>query len=434
MNQPETRYATTSDGVSLAYHTIGDGPVDLIWLHAFMGSLEILWEHEVIRSLSDRFAGFTRLIRHDMRAMGLSGRATSLPDLETQVRDVATVLDAVGSRSTVIAGAGPGAHAAMLFAATFPERTRALCLWDLYAWSGSAFHPTDLDLLTRTWGSEAAAGAAMARVAPSMVGDRDFLRRYAKMQRHLVPPEAAGELMRMALETDITPLLEAVHVPTLVLARGWPDHELDREMASKIDGARFELLPGAERATFAGDQASMVEAIRSFLGVDRPSAPPATLLRAILFTDIVGSTERATREGDRAWRDLLVEHDDRAIGAIRAELGRAVKSTGDGLLAVFEGPAQAVRAAFGIADAVRELGIEIRAGVHVGEIETRGDDVAGITVNIAARIEALAGGSEVWVSGTVKDLVAGSGLAFEERGEHELKGVAGSWHLYEVRR
>jgi class 3 adenylate cyclase len=205
-------------------------------------------------------------------------------------------------------------------------------------------------------------------------------------------------------------------------------------MASKIDGARFELLPGAERATFAGDQASMVEAIRSFLGVDRPSAPPATLLRAILFTDIVGSTERATREGDRAWRDLLVEHDDRAIGAIRAELGRAVKSTGDGLLAVFEGPAQAVRAAFGIADAVRELGIEIRAGVHVGEIETRGDDVAGITVNIAARIEALAGGSEVWVSGTVKDLVAGSGLAFEERGEHELKGVAGSWHLYEVRR
>ena len=203
---------------------------------------------------------------------------------------------------------------------------------------------------------------------------------------------------------------------------------------AKIDGARFALLPGAERATFAGDQTSMVEAIRSFLGVDRPSAPPATLLRAILFTDIVGSTERATREGDRAWRDLLVEHDDRAIGAIRAELGRAVKSTGDGLLAVFEGPAQAVRAAFGIADAVRELGIEIRAVVHVGEIETRGDDVAGITVNIAARIEALAGGSEVWGSGTVKDLVAGSGLAFEERGEHELKGVAGSWHLYEVRR
>jgi class 3 adenylate cyclase len=202
---------------------------------------------------------------------------------------------------------------------------------------------------------------------------------------------------------------------------------------AKIDGARFALLPGAERATFAGDQTSMVEAIRSFLGVDRPSAPPVALLRAILFTDIVGPTERATREGDWAWRDLLVEHDDRAIGAIRAELGRAVKRTGDGILAVFEGPAQAVRAAFGIADAVRELGVEIRA-VHVGEIETRGDDVAGIAVHIAARIEAFAGGSEVWVSGPVKDLVAGSGLAFEERGEHELKGVAGSWHLYKVRR
>jgi class 3 adenylate cyclase len=434
VNQPETRYATTSDGVSLAYHTIGDGPVDLLWLHAFLGSLEVLWEHEVIRSLSERFASFTRLIRHDMRATGLSGRATSLPDVETQVRDAATVLDAVGSRSTVIAGAGPGAHAAMLFAATFPARTRALCLWDLYAWSGTAFHPADLELITRTWGSEAAAGAAMARVAPSLIGDRDFVRWYAKMQRHFVPPEAAGQLMRMALETDIRPLLPAIHVPTLVLARGWPDHELDREMSSQIDGARFELLPGEERATFAGDQASMVEAIRSFLGVDRPSAPPATLLRAILFTDIVGSTERATRLGDRAWRDLLVEHDDRATGAVRAELGRAVKSTGDGLLAVFEGPAQAVRAAFGIAEAVRDLGLEIRAGVHVGEIETRGDDVAGITVNVAARIEALAGPGEVMVSGTVKDLAAGSGLAFEDRGEHELKGVPGAWRLYRVGR
>jgi class 3 adenylate cyclase len=434
VNQPDTRYATTADGVSLAYHTVGEEPVDLVWLHAFLGSLEVLWEHEVIRSLSERFASFARLIRHDMRATGLSGRATSLPDIETQVRDTATVLDAAGSRSTVIAGAGPGAHAAMLFAATFPERTRALCLWDLYAWSGTAFHPTDLELITRTWGSEAAAGAAMARVAPSLVGDREFLRWYAKMQRHFVPPEVAGQLMQMALETDIRPLLPAIHVPTLVLARAWPDHELDREMAARIEGARFELLPGEERATFAGDQASLVEAIRSFLGVDRPTAPATTLLRAILFTDIVGSTELAARMGDRAWRDLLVDHDDRAVGAIRAEVGRPVKSTGDGLLAVFEGPAQAVRAAFGVADAVKDLGIRIRAGVHVGEIETRGDDVAGITVNVAARIEALAGADEVLVSGTVKDLAAGSGLAFEDRGEHELKGVPGAWRLYRVGR
>jgi class 3 adenylate cyclase len=430
--QPETRYARTQDGVSLAYHVAGDGPVDLLWLHAFIGSLEVLWEHEVMRSLTEKFASFTRLIRHDMRATGLSGRATALPNLETQVHDAAAVLDAIGSRSTVIAGAGPGAHAALLFGATFPERTRALCLWDLYAWAGNAYHPADLELVTTTWGTEAAAGAAMARVAPSMVGDREFLRWYAKVQRHFVPPDSAAELMRTALDTDIRPLLSAIHVPTLVLARGWTDHELDREMASQIDGARFELVSGTERATFAGDQDSLVGAIRAFLGVDQPVAPPTTLLRAVLFTDIVSSTEHLARVGDRAWRDVLVAHDDRATRAIGAHDGRVVKSTGDGLLAIFEGPAQAVRAARAITDAVRDLEIQIRAGVHVGEIETRGADVAGVTVHIASRVAALAGADQVLVTSTVKDLAAGSGLIFAAGGEHELKGVPGTWQVYTV--
>jgi class 3 adenylate cyclase len=430
---PETRYATTPDGVSLAYHVVGDGPIDILWLHAFMGSLEVLWEHEVMRSLSARFAAFSRLIRHDVRATGLSGRATSLPDLETQVADALCVLDAVGSRSTVIAGAGPGAHTALLFAATYPERVRALCLWDLAAWSGTAFHPSDLELITRTWGTEAAAGAAMARVAPSMIGDRDFLRWYAKMQRHFVPPEAATELMRSAIETDVRPLLGAIHVPTLVLARSWSDYELDREMADAIEGARFELLPGDERASFGGDQGSMVGAIREFLGVDRPAVASTTLLRAVLFTDIVNSTEQLARAGDRAWREVLVAHDERAERAIRQHDGRLVKSTGDGILAVFEGPAQAVRTARAIGKEVADLGIEIRAGVHVGEVETRGNDVAGVTVHVAARIAALAGASEVLVSSTVKDLAPGSGLAFEDRGEHDLKGVPDRWRVFAAR-
>lgn len=432
MNPPETRYAIAPDGVSIAYHTIGEGPVDLLWLHAFMGSLEVIWEHDVIRSLTRKLTSFARVIRHDMRATGLSGRATSLPDLETQVSDAIAVLDEAGSRSTVVVGAGPGAHAALLFGATFPSRTRALCLYDVYAWAGSAYRPRDLDLLTRTWGTETAAAAAMADVAPSLVGDRDFIRWYAKVQRHFVPPDVAAELMRSATEIDIQPVLPAVHVPTLVLARGWPNHELDREIAGRIDGAHFELLPGTERASFAGDQDDLVDAIRAFVGIEPPRAAAQTLLRAVLFTDIVGSTEHLARVGDRAWRELLVAHDERGRSAIEEHGGRVVKRTGDGVLATFEGPAQSVRAARAFASSVQDLGVRIRAGVHVGEIEVVGDDVIGVTVHTAARVAALASPSEVLVSATVKDLVAGSGLTFEEAGEHELKGVPGRWLLYRL--
>ncbi|MGE5227520.1 MAG: alpha/beta fold hydrolase, partial [Planctomycetaceae bacterium] len=274
MDMPETRYARTDDGVSIAYSLAGDGPVDLLWLGAFMGSLEVVWEYEGMRSLTERLCSFARVMRHDMRATGLSGRAAALPDLETQVQDVLAVLDAAGSRSTVIVGAGPGAHLALMFGATFPARTRALCLYDLSAWVGEVFQGRDLDTLTRTWGTEAAASAAMAAVAPSLLGDRDFLRWYARMQRHFLPPDAAAELVRIARATDIRPVLSAVHVPTLVLAREWPGHELDEEIATQIEGARFQLLPGQERASFAGDQDSLCSAIRDFLGLE-PARPAA---------------------------------------------------------------------------------------------------------------------------------------------------------------
>lgn len=432
MEVPETRYARAPDGTSIAYHAVGDGPIDLLWFHAFMGSLEVLLERGEMRTLTERFASFARLIRHDTRATGLSGRATALPDLETQVQDALTVLDDVGSRSTVICGAGPGAHAACLFAATFPARTRALVLWDLYAWAGNAFHPRDLDLLSRTWGTEAAAAAAMAQVAPSMVNDRGFLRWYAKVQRHFVPPDAAVDMIQSAIETDIRPVLPTIHVPTLVLARSWPNHEKDEEAAGLIEGSTFELLPGADRATFAGRQEDLVDAIRDFVGAGGGPSRSETLLRAVLFTDIVGSTEHLSRVGDAAWRDIVTTHDARARTAIDGHGGRFVKSIGDGVLASFEGPAQAVRSAEAIGAAVADLGIAIRAGVHVGEVESVDGDLIGVTVNVAARVAALAGASEVFVSGTVKDLVAGSGLAFEDAGEHELKGVPEPWHLYRV--
>ncbi len=432
MDVPETKYARTSDGVALAYHMVGDGPIDLLWIHAFMGSLEVLWEHEAIRSITNKFASFARVIRHDMRATGLSGRAAELPNLETQVQDVLAVLDDLGSRSTVVFGAGPGAHAASLFAATFPRRTRALVLWDLYVWAGSAFHPSELDLLARTWGTEASAAAAMAEVAPSMTHDREFLRWFAKVQRHFVPPNVAADLFREALDTDIRPVLPAIHVPTLVLARAWDDYERDEEVASTIDGATFQLLPGTERATFAGDQDDLVDAIRRFVGADRSRAAAETLLRTVLFTDIVGSTEHLARVGDRAWRELILSHDDRSRRAVERHGGRLVKSTGDGVLAVFEGPAHAVRAAAEIDRSLQEVDLRIRAGVHVGEIEIVGDDVTGVTVNVAARVAALAGPSEVLVSSTVKDLTPGSGLVFEDTGDHELKGVPDRWRLYRV--
>lgn len=432
MDVPETRYARTPDGVSIAYHVVGDGPVDLLWLHAFMGSLEVLWEHEAIRSVNERLASFARVIRHDMRATGLSSRASELPNLETQVQDALAVLDAVGSRSTVILGAGPGAHAASLFAATYPNRARSLILWDFYVWTANAFAGADLELLTRSWGTEASAAAAMAAVAPSMIGDRDFLRWYAKVQRHFVPPDVAADLVRRARATDIRPVLPAIHVPTLVLARGWPDHEKDREVARAIAGSTFVLLPGEDRATFAGNQDDFADAIRNFVGAGAARSSAQTLLRAVLFTDIVGSTDHLTRVGDRAWRELIVRHDERSARTIGEHGGRVVKSTGDGVLATFEGPAQAVRCAQAIAAFLTDLGIEVRAGVHVGEIEAIGEDVTGMTVNVAARISALAGPSEVFVSSTVRDLTPGSGLAFEDAGEHELKGVPDRWRIYRV--
>ncbi|MGH2595870.1 MAG: adenylate/guanylate cyclase domain-containing protein [Actinomycetota bacterium] len=432
MDTPETRYARAAGGVSIAYHVVGDGPIDLIWLHAFMGSLEVIWEHEVMRALTGKLASFARVIRHDMRATGLSSRASELPNLETQVQDSLAVLDAIGSRSTVVVGAGPGAHAASLFAATYPDRTRALVLWDLSTWAGNIFGPHDFDLMTRTWGTEASAAAAMAQVAPSMIGDREFLRWYAKVQRHFVPPDVAADLMQSATDTDIRPVLPAIHVPTLVLARGWPNHEHDRTVSEMIQDSTFVLLPGSDRATFAGNQNELVEAIRDFVGVDQATRTGKTLLRAVLFTDIVGSTEHLASVGDRAWRELIVAHDDRSRRSIERHGGRVVKSTGDGVLATFEGPAQAVRSAQEIATSLGDLELRIRAGIHVGEIETVGDDVTGVTVNVAARVASMAGPSEVLVSSTVKDLTPGSGLAFEDAGEHELKGVPDRWHLYRV--
>lgn len=439
---PETRYAKAPDRISIAYQTLGDGPVDLLWIVGFHGNLEVMWEQPLVVAFFSSLASFARVIFHDRRATGLSDRATSLPDLETQVDDIRTVLDAAGSPSTVILGSGEGVYAAALAASTYPKRTRALVLYAAsarvtpapdYPWGYSeAERSHDLRFAEDAWGTEAYATSTMAEDAPSMVGDRAFARWYAKVMRHWVSPSSAAELMRIFYETDIRSVLPTIRVPTLVVSREWKDFEEDKYVASLVPGAQFVRLPGEDTVLYIADHGELADAIRDFVGLERPREELDTVLRTVLFTDMVGSTERAAALGDRAWKGLVERYHAVERVQLRRFRGVEVDRAGDGLFATFEGPAGAVRCAQAIGASVLELGIRIRAGVHTGEVQIIDDKVGGIAVHIGARIAGLAEPSEVLVSQTVKDLVAGSGLALEDRGEHELKGVPGKWRLYAV--
>ncbi len=441
MDAPETRYALTEDGVHIAYHVVGDGPVDVLWIHSFNGGLELQWEHPLIPALTTKLNTFSRVIRHDMRGTGLSDRNAGLPDLETEARDILAVLDAVGSRSTVIVGAGN--VVAPLFAATHPRRVRALCLFDPaargtiadgYPWGATeeeAF--ADIEAVRRSWGTDGYAAAFMEGVAPSLAGDRSLIRWYARLQRHWAAPGDAVELLRRFYGTDIRDVLPSISVPTLCLVRAFEEGIEEAEYVTRaIPGAKLVSLPGSERYSAAGDQAPLVAEIRDFIGVTPRAAPAGGALRAVLFTDIVGSTETAFRLGMERWKALLERHHE----LVRAELvsfdGAEVDTAGDGFYATFEGPAAAVRCAEAITRHVRDLDLEIRAGVHVGECEVIDGHLGGPTAAIGARVGAMAAPSEVLVSQTVKDLVAGSGLAFEDAGEHELKGVPDRWRLFRV--
>jgi class 3 adenylate cyclase len=441
MDVPETRYALADDGVHIAYHVVGDGPVDILWLHSFNGGLELQWEHPLIPALTAKLNTFARVVRHDMRGTGLSDRYAGLPDLETEARDVIAVLDATGSRSTVIVSAGN--VVAPLVAATYPRRVRALCLFDPearatvapgYPWGATDEEArADIRAAGEGWGTDAYAAEFMEAVAPSQSGDRELIRWYARIQRHWVAPGDAVELLRRSYETDIRDVLPSIGVPTLCIVREFEEGtEAAEYVARTIPGATLVTLLGSEHYSAAGDQDALVAAIRDFIGVAPSGVASGRALRAVLFTDIVGSTETAFRLGVDAWKALLERHHE----LVRAELtsldGAEVDTAGDGFYATFEGPAAAVRCAEAIARKVRALGIEIRAGVHVGECEVIDGHLGGPTAAIGARVGALAGPSEVLVSQTVKDLVAGSGLTFADAGEHELKGVPDRWRLYRV--
>jgi len=440
---PETRYARSGD-VNIAYQVVGEGPRDLVYVPGWISNVEMMWEQPPMARFLERLASFSRLILFDKRGTGLSDRVSNdkLPTLEERMDDVRAVLETVGSERAALFGHSEGGNMCMLFAATYPERTTALITLgcfakrrdpdDDYPWAPAADDREESTLdVERNWGH--LRPEDVEYYAPSRVEDEQFVRNLERYFRRGASPGAAAALLRMNSYIDVRAVLPTIRVPTLVLHRRG-DRDVDvaegRYLASRIQGSKFVELAGDDHVISAGDVEAVADEIEEFLTGTRPLPEPDRVLATVMFTDIVGSTERAVQLGDRRWRELLGEHD----GAVRRELdrfrGREVDTAGDGFLAAFDGPARAVRCALSAGEAVRELGIEIRAGVHTGECELDGPRIRGIAVHTGARIAALAGPSEVLVSQTVKDLVSGSGLSFEEHGVHELKGLPGEWRVY----
>ena len=442
--QPQTHYAR-SGTVSIAYQVVGDGPRDLVFVAGWVTHLEAGWDDPLLARFRRRLASFSRLILFDKRGTGMSDRVANrdLPTLEERMDDVRAVMDAAGSERAALLGHSEGGPMAMLFAATYPERTTALItigayarrIWDPeYPWAPTPEQRQRFfDLIQRDWGSE----VDVATVAPTLANDEAFRRRYATYSRLSASPGAALVLARMNTEVDVRHVLPAIRVPTLVLHR---DGDLDsnieegRYIAARIPAAKFVELPGRDHLPWVGDQDGVVDEIEEYLTGIRPTPQPDRFLATVLFTDIVGSTERAAALGDDAWRDLLERHHT----AVRHELarfrGQEISTSGDGFFATFDGPARAVRCAVAIRDRLRESGLEVRAGVHSGECERMGDNIGGLAVHIGSRVAGLAGPGEVLASSTVKDLVAGSGIVFEDRGAHSLKGIPGEWRVFHVAR
>jgi pimeloyl-ACP methyl ester carboxylesterase len=440
--RPDTRYARSGE-VNIAYQVVGEGPLDLVFVSGWVSNLDLMWQEPSYARFLRRLASFSRLILFDKRGTGLSDRVpeADLPTLEARMDDVRAVLDAAGSERAALLGHSEGGPMCLLFAATYPERTVALVLIGTYArrlvGDGYPFgaEPEAYDSFLREIADGWGGAVGLEARAPSLVDDTRFRTWWSDYLRMSASPGAALALTRMNGEIDVRPALETIGVPTLVVHRTG-DRSLPvegaRYLAERIRGARLVELPGIDHLPFVGDQDAILDEIEEFLTGVRRGADVDRVLATVLFTDIVGSTEWAVRLGDREWRDLLDSHHLLVRRALESWRGLEVDTAGDGFLATFDGPARAIRCACAIRDAVRGLGLEIRAGLHTGECEVHGETVAGIAVHIGARVAALAGHGEVLVSSTVRDLVAGSGIEFDERGEHELKGVPGRWRLYSV--
>ncbi len=429
--------------MSIAYQVVGDGPVDLVVVPGFISHIELAWEFPSTRHVIERLASFSRLILFDKRGNGLSDPVVGAPTLEERIDDVRAVMEAAGSERATLLGVSEGVPMSVLFAATHPELIHALVLYGGmaratwapdYPWASPADALIESSLAMLPYVFE---GAMVEIMAPSLANDPQGYEMFAKLQRYGSTPAMLEQNYLMFLDLDVRPVLPAITVPTMVLHRRG-DRAVNRLgaewMAGQIPGAKYVELDGIDHALHAGDTDAVVDEVEEFITGVRRATEVDRVLATVMFTDIVNSTRLASDLGDRQWRDLLEAQNS----VVRRELarfrGREVKTLGDGTLATFDGPARAIRCALAVTEAVKPLGIEMRVGLHTGEVEMVGDDVAGIAVHIAARVGALAGPSEVRVSGTVKDLVAGSGIGFTERGEHELKGVPDTWRLFAVDR
>jgi len=436
MTPPETRYAKSGD-VSIAYQVMGSGDLDLIFVPGFVSNVEMALENPGRARFYSRLAVFSRLIRFDKRGTGLSDRHVGVAHLEERMDDVRAVMDAVGSERAALFGISEGGAMSMLFAATYPERTRALILYGSYA-----RHPTltpdalphHIELIGQVWGT---GEYIMRYMIPTKASDENIRRDAARVERQSASPAAAIACIRMSGEVDARDILPTIRVPTLVLHRtGDARITIDsgRYIAEHIPGAKFVELPGVDHTPF--DEPEMVDRIvdevEEFLTGSRGEVEVDRVLATVMFTDIVDSTKRAAELGDRQWRALLERHDEAVRTQISRFRGHEVKSLGDGFLATFDGPARAVRCAAAIAGSLQPLGLAVRSGLHTGEIELTPDDIGGIAVHTAARVVAMAGPGETLVSSTVRDLVAGSGLRFEDRGLHALRGLPEEVHLYTV--
>jgi class 3 adenylate cyclase/pimeloyl-ACP methyl ester carboxylesterase len=445
---PETRYAKTADGVYLAYQAVGDGPVDIAWQFDFFGNVDLCWEQPLLGDWLRGLASFSRLILHDRRATGLSSRNVAAPNLETRIADLRVVLDAVESDRPVLAGFSEAGALGALFAASIPDRVSALAWWSPsgrstwapdYPWGVRPAYVEAEQRAMEDWGTmDFSRGFAEMEATEGQIISDERARANARYSRHTATPDVALQLSRIWYETDVRGALPAVRVPALLLAwdspEGW---EEAKYVASLMPNAELTAMAGLAAGTGGTEVTeatidAALEEVRRFVGLDRPPPELTTVLSTILFTDIVGSTQKQASLGDRAWKDLIERHHGIVREALARWRGVENDTAGDGFYATFEGPARAIRCAQEVAERVPELGIEIRAGVHTGECEVIEDKCGGLTVSIGARVAALAGPSEVLVSQTVKDLVAGSGLSFEDAGEHELKGVPDRWRLYRV--
>jgi class 3 adenylate cyclase len=435
------QYARNGD-VHIAYQVVGEGPIDLVHTTGIFSNLDVMWDEPRWARYLGRLASFSRLILFDMRGVGLSDRGTEPPVVELQMDDVRAVMDAAGSESAAVFGGARGAAPSLLFAASYPERVRAVILY--------APNVRTLEAPDFPWGmtderrqafydrfvAEMGTGQNLDLQGPTGERDERFVSWWARFERLVATPQAFRELAWILPQIDVRSVLQHIQAPTLVLGRTGDRINAvgqGRFAAEQIPGARFVELPGDDHLAFLGDQDAIVDEIQEFLTGARPAPDTDRVLATVLFTDIVGSTETAARLGDRAWSERLAEHHALVRRQLERFRGREVDTAGDGFMATFDGPARAIRCAEAVVRDVRELGIEVRAGLHTGECELLGDRLAGIAVHIAARISSNAGPGEVLVSSTVRDLVAGSGIDFDDRGMARLKGVPDEWRLFAVR-